>query len=158
MKTRYIALLLVCLAGVSTGQAQEAAADAGVHFTKGSTVSFDANGKMIQSRDTAAYWHGHPGKLFTAAFSEKGSEKASRGSIPRGHRVDRARDHYKFRFRSEGHKNFDRCGSVASRHVIQDRQECADSRHRRPRDPATSRLRRTLHWQSRSRGQIGLLL
>jgi len=70
-------LIVFVFAGVCIGQAQEATADAGVHFTQGSSVSFDANGKMIQSRDTAAYWHGHPGKLYTAAFSEKGSEKAT---------------------------------------------------------------------------------
>lgn len=77
-RTQKCAILIVLVfAGVRAGQAQEAAADAGVHFTQGSSVSFDANGKMIQSRDTAAYWHGHPGKLYTAAFSEKGSENAT---------------------------------------------------------------------------------
>lgn len=74
---KWAVLIIFVFAGVCIGQAQEATADAGVHFTKDTTVSFDDNGKMIPSRDTAAYWHGHPGKLYTAAFSEKGSEKAT---------------------------------------------------------------------------------
>jgi hypothetical protein len=68
--------VLVVFAGVCTCQAQDAAADAGVHFTPGSSVSFDANGKMVKNNETAAYWHGHPGKFYTAAFSEKGTEDA----------------------------------------------------------------------------------
>ncbi|MGC9947921.1 MAG: hypothetical protein ABSF64_16265 [Bryobacteraceae bacterium] len=57
--------------------AQTPAADAGVTFKPGSSISFDANGKLVKSRETVSYWHGHPGKLYTAAFSEKGSEKAT---------------------------------------------------------------------------------
>jgi hypothetical protein len=68
--------ILIVFAGVCTGQNQEAAAEAGVHFTPGSSVSFDANGKMVKNNETAAYWHGHPGKFYTAAFSEKGTENA----------------------------------------------------------------------------------
>jgi hypothetical protein len=68
--------LFFVFAGLAVGQAQEATADAGVHFTPGSSVSFDANGRMIKNNDTAAYWHGHPGKFYTAAFSEKGTENA----------------------------------------------------------------------------------
>jgi|ERR1035438_8030375 hypothetical protein len=67
--------ILIVFAGVCTGQTP--AADAGVRFKPGSSVSFDANGKLIQSREAVAYWHGHPGKLYTAAFSEKGSEKVT---------------------------------------------------------------------------------
>jgi hypothetical protein len=67
--------MLIVLAGACPGQ--EAAAEAGVNFKPGQTMSFDANGKLVQNNETEAYWHGHPGKLYTAAFSEKGSEKAT---------------------------------------------------------------------------------
>lgn len=69
---------LIILAAACVGQTQsEAAADAGVHFTPGSSVSFDASGKLVQNNETEAYWHGHPSKLHTAAFSEKGTENAT---------------------------------------------------------------------------------
>lgn len=65
--------MFIVLAGACPGQ--DAAADAGVSVKDGQTMSFDANGKLIS--ETEAYWHGHPGKLYTAAFSEKGSEDAT---------------------------------------------------------------------------------
>jgi hypothetical protein len=36
-------------------------------------LSMSGQQAAAQTKDTAGYWHGHPGELYTAAFSEKGS-------------------------------------------------------------------------------------
>ena len=36
-------------------------------------LSLSCQRAAAQTKDTAGYWHGHPGEPYTAAFSEKGS-------------------------------------------------------------------------------------
>jgi hypothetical protein len=82
----------LCLKSICASVARWRAQVAGVLIPlPGSTAVADANGRMVQTKDTGGYWHGIPENCTPRLFSEKGSTDHADAWLPvRSFKIDKA--------------------------------------------------------------------